>query len=472
VISPTKSPRLAQVLLLAGLSLGVLTYTHSAFAADPSTVPPTNGRLEYYGTNSGYLCKLSNSPVGIDKYTVALASVQMPGWDWPPNTWTSPQGAFIQGSDIYDGKHYSWYRSHQTSPYNIINVATQYICQVVTDGSPSQNCSVIPNSRNNSNECCPCGYSYNSVSSTCVLVPSKRATCSAPSLISPKNMGPQNLCPGLVAPATPATPHPINIGTGNKYLVETIYTGTGLFPLTSSRVYNSADVASPTHWRFPIIGRSISIGSGATTVTVARGDGKSFVFYQSGTGYITDADIADRLTRQVNGTGATTGWTYTNADDEVESYSATGQLITIADRHGLIQSLTRSDGTSGPNGGYVLDANGNPTTTLLPSGRLIRISDAFGRSLNFGWDGSSNLTKVTDPANQIYLNRFNTNNDLVSLTYPDGKVKQYLYNESAYTNGVNIPHALTGIIDENGGRYATYITTAWDVRSRKNWLQH
>ena len=30
------------------------------------------------------------------------------------------------------------------------------------------------------------------------------------------------------------------------------------------------------------------------------------------------------------------------------------------------------------------------------------------------------------------------------------------YNEPEHTGGANLPHALTGITDENGDRYATY----------------
>src|SRR6185312_491031 len=34
--------------------------------------------------------------------------------------------------------------------------------------------------------------------------------------------------------------------------------------------------------------------------------------------------------------------------------------------------------------------------------------------------------------------------------------KSYLYNESAYTGGTNLPQALTGITDESGARFATF----------------
>ncbi len=42
------------------------------------------------------------------------------------------------------------------------------------------------------------------------------------------------------------------------------------------------------------------------------------------------------------------------------------------------------------------------------------------------------------------------------MTYPNLKVRSYYYNEPAYTNGANLPHALTGMTGENGVRFATY----------------
>ncbi len=74
----------------------------------------------------------------------------------------------------------------------------------------------------------------------------------------------------------------------------------------------------------------------------------------------------------------------------------------------------------------------------------------------FGYDSSKRIVEVIDSSNQSYLYKYDRNNNLTSVTYPDGKTKTYLYGESAYTPGANLPHALTGIIDENGTRYATY----------------
>jgi YD repeat-containing protein len=197
---------------------------------------------------------------------------------------------------------------------------------------------------------------------------------------------------------------------------------------------------------------------------VIRGAGKVNTFNLVSGTWTADSDINDRLTSQPNAAGGITDWTYTTEDRDVEHYNPIGQLISITDRAGQITTLTYSDGTAAaPNGGFILDATGTPTATILPAGRLIRITDTYQRSINLGYDASSRIVKMTDPANGLYSYAYDTNNNLVSVTYPNGKTKQYLYENVTY------PHALTGITDENGTRYATY---AYDSNGRAVSTEH
>ncbi len=259
---------------------------------------------------------------------------------------------------------------------------------------------------------------------------------------NPKNLGQPAFCP---------VGNPINQATGNKYQTESDYLGSGSFPLIWQRTYNGDTQVKAAslgaNWR-GTYDRSISAQT--TTATVYRPDGKSYKFQLSGSVWVGDADGVDRL-QQITG-----GWTYTTADDAVETYDSTGKLLSIANRVGLKQTLTYSDGTTGSNGGYVLDASGNPTVATLPAGRLIGVTDSVGRVLGFGYDASGHIVKVSEPLGGSYLYRYNTNNDLVSVSYPDVKIRSYLYNEPAYTSGANLPHVLTGITDENSVRFATW----------------
>ncbi|MFY9259308.1 MAG: DUF6531 domain-containing protein, partial [Gallionella sp.] len=119
----------------------------------------------------------------------------------------------------------------------------------------------------------------------------------------------------------------------------------------------------------------------AMTIDVAnviRGAGKVHTFKLVNGVWQSDGDITEQLTSQFDAAGGIAGWTYTTADKDVEQYNPAGELLSITDRNGKITTFTYSDGTlTAPNGGYLLDATGASTTTLLPAGLLIRITDAF-----------------------------------------------------------------------------------------------
>lgn len=186
-----------------------------------------------------------------------------------------------------------------------------------------------------------------------------------------------------------------------------------------------------------------------------RPDGRFFDYsFNSGTqSWRSDVDTKSILVQLPNNAG----WRYTNTDsDEVEIYSDSGKLQSITTRGGVVQTLTYSDGTSGANGGYVLDSSGNPTSTILSGGLLIRVTDSFGRVLSFGYSALNHVVKATDSAGGVYRYAYDSVGNLSSVTYPDSKVRTYVYNEQVNTANTNLPSALTGIVDEDGVRFATY----------------
>lgn len=67
---------------------------------------------------------------------------------------------------------------------------------------------------------------------------------------------------------------------------------------------------------------------------------------------------------------------------------------------------------------------------------------------------------MTAPDNQRYRYEYDADNNLGKFIFPDGVWRQYLYNEASNTSGTSQPHALTGIIDENGARHITYLYDA------------
>ena len=185
-------------------------------------------------------------------------------------------------------------------------------------------------------------------------------------------------------------------------------------------------------------------------VVMVREDGKTIGFQSNGASWIGSSDSKDNLAAITDAQSNTVGWRYTTPEDDVELYDANGNLQSITSRSGVAQTLTYSDGTAGPNGGYVVDANGNPTTAILPANLILRVADSYGRQLSFSYNAASNVSRLLDPSGKVYGFSYDGNNNLSSIIYPDGSTYTYLYENASFV------HALTGTVDENGSRFATY----------------
>jgi RHS repeat-associated protein len=269
-----------------------------------------------------------------------------------------------------------------------------------------------------------------------------------------KNLGPMCPAAGASSCSTANTPNalignPVNPGTGNKFQPETDYVGQGPMPLGFVRYYNALQwtgiyapgttigfqTALGLNWS-STYDRVIRFQSAVLfpTAYAYRPDGRTLHFKLANGKFVPDGDVADQLVQLVDGSGNTTGWRYTiAATDEVETYDASGALLSLTNRAGLTQTL-----------GY--DA----------SGRLSTVTDPFGEALTLAYNASNQLHTVTNPAGGIYTYTYNSVGNVSSVTYPDSTVRTYVYNESAYTSGFNEPYALTGIVDESNSRYATY----------------
>jgi YD repeat-containing protein len=194
----------------------------------------------------------------------------------------------------------------------------------------------------------------------------------------------------------------------------------------------------------------------ASEVKLIRNTGQSFIFTLVSGVWQADADINYRLDELKDTAGIRTGWQVATPDDSVETYSLIGDLSSITDHSGITQTLTFSDATT--------------ATSIAPfPGLLIKVTDNFGRSLNFAYNSTGQMSTMADPSNNVFTYSYDANGNLSTVTYPDdtpmdstdNPKKTYLYGEavnvSATPNpGVNYTHALTGITDENGVRYGTY----------------
>jgi YD repeat-containing protein len=251
--------------------------------------------------------------------------------------------------------------------------------------------------------------------------------------------------------------NPCNPGNGNKFEQQVIYRGPNGFELSLS--FNTKDLVPGrfgSRWR-DSFNRRVDLVDGNRIAY--RPDGRALKFVSSGGAWVAEASISDRLIELPLPNPPGPKWELRVADgDLVETYDDAGTLLSIRSRAGLVITTGFADGTGGPNGSFLLDANGQPTATPLPVGTLFRFIDHFGRVIQIDRNISTfRVTKITDPAGGIYRIAYDsTLSNIASITFPDNKVRTFVYNEPANTGGATFWNALTGIIDENGVRFATF----------------
>jgi len=265
------------------------------------------------------------------------------------------------------------------------------------------------------------------------------------------------LCQKIPNPKTPelltTTCMPINIGNGNKWLAEVDYAS--FSDLSYMRNYTASNpyskLTSGKGWSTKVLSYITTDG---TNISMFRPNSSLYTFRLINGVFAPDADISDRLIEIRDNNIGLIGYQYTVAsDNSVETYNAAGKLINIADK--ASNTVT-----------YTLSTTTTPATIALSPNLPITMTNQLGQSLRFTYDASSRIKKMINPAGGVYTYAYDTNKNLSSVTYPDGKVKTYLYGSTAGESGnvsstpeagVVYTNSLTGVIDENGDRYATYI---------------
>lgn len=266
------------------------------------------------------------------------------------------------------------------------------------------------------------------------------------------------------AGGAPGIGNPITPSIGVKVQTETDYRTAGGLELT--RYYHALRFTEPysvaldahSESRFDIVWRSnydrrvipLTTVTWAVNASLTFPNGDIQYFNPTGGGVYTNGASA-RLV------AAPEGWYYI-APEETDFFGTDGRLRSISMRTGQVLTMSYSDGTAaGPNGGYTVDPNGNPTQFVMPANRLLRATDAYGNALSFAYSGSGHIVTMTDPAGGVYLYSYDTNQELSSVRYPDGSTRAYRYNETANVSGsTSQRYLLTSIVDENGGLFATF----------------
>jgi YD repeat-containing protein len=245
-----------------------------------------------------------------------------------------------------------------------------------------------------------------------------------------RNLGDKN-CPGG---GGPMMHDPVNSSTGNRYEDETDYGAPGPFALSLHRYYNSygSGVGNVGLRWGATYGRRVLPQTG-TEVDLFRDTGEILYFYPCGTAWCPETDEVGTLTESVDANGVITGWQFIDANDVVEQYGPNGLLLSETSRAGVQHVLSYDSEL-----------------------RLSSLADSFGHTLSFSYDSSNRIQQVTEPGGGQITYAYDSAENLSTVTYPDGSTRTYLYDESAYVQSGATPSMLTGILDENNQRYATF----------------
>lgn len=277
---------------------------------------------------------------------------------------------------------------------------------------------------------CAAGYAWSSASQTCVL------TGSDPR----KQLG----------VSCPHYGNPINPSIGNKFSHETIIAGTGPQPLIFEITYNSTDTNARAYSRGEPLGarRSHSYQRWITVIStnyirtayVYRPDGRTLMFTEQSGTWVPDVDVKARLIETIDPQGNNTGWIYTTPEYSKELYDEQGALTSVVTPQGRTVSFTHEND------------------------RLLRVANEIGQYLTFEYAPNTNrISQIQDQTGRIWTFEYDAQTNLVSTTNPLSQSTWYVYENGMF------PHAMTGLIDMRGIRYASY---GYDASGRAEFSQH
>lgn len=285
------------------------------------------------------------------------------------------------------------------------------------------------------------------------------------------------------------TGNPVIINTGRRYQEFTDYSSGGANPLEFRRYYNSrglrptrlaSDPASGNYklgWSFGLgwthsFDRYIqpSHQTSPSDVMVFREDGTTLKFTLSAGNWVSTSPTT-RLVR----VGASSTWLFTDEDGRVDTFvieartsGPRGRLTGATWRNGYTQTLAYEAGT----------------------GNLLTVTDSYGRVLSFtwsraNWNGASGtgarVAQVAAPGGVVLSYTYDllvvdgfqigetqrmTGFTRKAADNSQAETQSYLYEQDA---DLDLRYALTGIVDERGNRFATYV---YDTQSRVTSEQH
>lgn len=368
----------------------------------------------------------SNFTGTVDSSHIVSQSMMASGYllEYPgtPNVLASPTTSF----SFVDGKIVQWWADLFSMDTYGVGIASSNNPGYVYDSILCMNCTFLANIYN-----APGGWELSAVSTNTIE----------------KNLGSPNSSDSIESSNANAVEYdqpqpqvcvgnPINPGTGNKFQSEADYVGGDGNFVKLIRYYNSKNSTITPFGKgwSSIYHRSLVVGTSVVISTRPNGRVDTFRFDKTFGLWVGDKDVTSKLTAVSN------GWQLLLGDDTSENYSASGRLLSIVARGGQSISLSYDS-----------------------QNRLSNATDVFGHALTFSYDSLGRISSATTPGGKVYTYVYDANFNLVSVAYPNNSTRQYLYENTSF------PNALTGIVDENGKRFATF---TYDSQGRATSSQH
>lgn len=262
-----------------------------------------------------------------------------------------------------------------------------------------------------------------------------------------------------------AAGNPILPGSGVKVAREDDYLGAGTHPLSARRFYRSRMTAATSAGWMSEWARRLDLGRAGDPqagVTAVREDGRIETYALSAGIWAPYSGAQGSLETVRDASGAITAWQLVRKDDDsVETFDTAGRLLAVQARNGWTTTLSYSTSVTPP--------------AVAPSiGLLIGVKNHFGRELRFTYDSQGRIRELLPPgaisgsaagsAQSPIVYRYEelaslgsqtpVAGQLTSVTWQDGHVKRYHYEDARF------PNNLTGITDELGVRIGTYAYNA------------
>lgn len=202
---------------------------------------------------------------------------------------------------------------------------------------------------------------------------------------------------------------------------ETFYYDSGQQPVLA--VNGAVDVRRGDIWPFGfnwISSYDTLLVNGSATATIVQGDGQYLTYTRRPDyTYTSPAGDASTLVRNSDGT-----WTRTSRYGGLVRFNAEGRLIEVEDRNGNAHLLTYEPTGAAPVAGkWALQE------------RLVRITDASGRSVSLAYGAGGYVSALTDGVGRVYGLGHDAAGNLTSIADPLGGTTTYRYDATHFLVG-------------------------------------